>query len=180
MLFSMFVLSACATPGQTQYSWMDAGQTITTEFGTVVDVTPVHIQNPNTGIGAGVGGLAGAGVGSQIGKGDGQLAGVLIGLVAGAIAGEIAEQAAQNKDGLAYTVTLKNGKTITIAQYKNSNDAIINVGDRVMVQTSGAYQRVLPAKHLPTAIKRPKGIEVVDDDAPPVRHNKKKKAKKID
>ena len=32
-------------------------------------------------------------------------------------------------------------------------------GDRVMVQASGLYQRVLPASNLPTEIDRPKGIE---------------------
>ncbi len=31
-----------------------------------------------------------------------------------------------------------------------------------MIQTSGSYQRVLPAEHLPTEIKRPQGIKLVD------------------
>ncbi len=166
-------LSACATPGQNQYDWTNAGQAIETEFGTVVDINPVHIQNPNTGIGAGAGGLAGAGIGSQIGNGNGQLAGALVGLVVGVVAGGIAEHEMQNKDGFAYTVTLKNGKTITIAQYKNSDDAPIHVGERVMVQTSGTYQRVLPASHLPTQIKRPKGITFSDGHP---KHAKKKPA----
>ena len=35
-------------------------------------------------------------------------------------------------------------------------------GERVMVQNSGGYQRVLPASGLPTAVKRPQGIKVID------------------
>ena len=31
-----------------------------------------------------------------------------------------------------------------------------------IVQNTGGYQRVLPASNLPTEVKRPKGIKVVD------------------
>ena len=42
------------------------------------------------------------------------------------------------------------------------DDTPIQVGARVMVQTAGAYRRVLPAQNLPTKIKRPKKIQVQD------------------
>lgn len=60
------------------------------------------------------------------------------------------------------TIVTEKGKTLTIAQYFKKDEPIIQKGERVMVQTSGSYQRVLPADHLPTEIKRPKGIKVVD------------------
>ena len=60
------------------------------------------------------------------------------------------------------TIVTEKGETLTIAQYFKKDEPIIEVGQRVMVQTSGSYQRVLPAEHLPTEIKRPKGIKVID------------------
>lgn len=51
---------------------------------------------------------------------------------------------------------------MTIVQNMNKGDILLNPGQRVMVQTSGSYQRVLPADNLPTEIKRPQGIRVVD------------------
>lgn len=161
IIIPLLVLNGCAaTPGQNQYTAFEAGQVIETEFGTVVDITPIHIQNTNTGVGAGAGALAGAGAGSAFGSGNGQIAAALIGAIAGAVAGSAIEQNVQNKDGLSYTVTLKKGKTVTVAQYFKEGDPVIKVGERVMVQTSGAYMRVLPAKHLPTKIKKPQDISV--------------------
>jgi outer membrane lipoprotein SlyB len=54
------------------------------------------------------------------------------------------------------------GATLTLVQDRTDGDAEIRPGDRVMVQLSGGKQRVLPANALPTQIKRPAGIKVVD------------------
>jgi outer membrane lipoprotein SlyB len=159
---SVLSLTACSTPGQNVYDFTEAGQSVLVEFGTVVDVNPITIKGPNTGVGAGVGAVAGAGLGSQVGNGNGALAAAIGGAIAGAVAGAVAEQAAQDKSGFVYTITTEHGKTITIPQYYHKDEKPIKVGERVMVQTSGSYQRVLPAEHLPTQIKRPKGIKVVD------------------
>lgn len=159
---SLLLLVACETPGQNVYDFREAGQSVLVEFGTVVDRNPIKIKGPNSGTGAAVGGIAGAAAGSQIGNGDGQVAGAIGGLIVGAVAGAMAEQAIQDQKGFVYTVTTEHGKTITVPQYFHKDEPIIKVGDRVMVQTSGSYQRVLPANHLPTQIKRPKGIKVVD------------------
>ena len=159
---AVFLLSACSTPGQNVYDFREAGQSVLVEFGTVVDKSPIKIKGPNSGVGAGVGAVAGAGAGSQIGSGDGAIAGAVGGLIVGAVAGAIAEQAIQDKTGFVYTVTTEHGKTITVPQYYHKDEPVIKTGDRVMVQTSGSYQRVLPANHLPTQIRRPKGIKVVD------------------
>lgn len=156
-------LSACAqTPGQNTYSDTEAGKVRKVEFGKVVDIRPIKIKAENTGGGAVVGGLAGAGIGSQIGEGDGNGAAIIIGALAGLAAGAAAEQAMGDKDGFDITVTMRDGETVTVSQYFNKDDERLKVGQRVMVQTSGDYMRVLPATHLPDSIKRPKKIEVVD------------------
>jgi outer membrane lipoprotein SlyB len=41
-------------------------------------------------------------------------------------------------------------------------DPSIRPHQRVMIQTSGQYQRVLPADDMPESIKRPKKIRVTD------------------
>jgi outer membrane lipoprotein SlyB len=58
---------------------------------------------------------------------------------------------------------LENGKTLTVAQNVSEKDVIHAVGDRVMVQINGQYQRVLPANSLPTEIEKPKGIKFKDE-----------------
>lgn len=161
-LIGLLFLSACTTPSQNVYDYREAGRSVIVEFGTVVDVRPIKIKGQNTGVGAGTGAVAGGIAGSQIGQGDGQIAGAAAGILVGAIAGSAAEQAMQDSEGREMTIVTEKGKVLTIAQYFKKDEPIIQKGERVMVQTSGSYQRVLPADHLPTEIKRPKGIKVVD------------------
>jgi outer membrane lipoprotein SlyB len=59
-------------------------------------------------------------------------------------------------------VTLENGVTMTVVQDHNEGERVLKPGDRVMLQVTGGVQRVLPADQLPTEIKRPKGIKVID------------------
>lgn len=155
-------LVGCASEGLNQYSYKDVGQSTLAEFGTIITSRPINITGQNTGAGATAGGALGAAAGASLGSGNGQLVGIVGGLVVGAAAGAIAEQAAANKKGIEYTITKENGQTITIAQNLEKQEAVIPNGSRVMVQTSGSYQRVIPANHLPESIKRPKGIKVTD------------------
>lgn len=155
-------LSACETASQDVYDYREAGRSVIVEFGTVVDVRPIKIKGPNSGAGAVTGAVAGGAIGSNVGAGDGQGAAMIVGAVVGLAAGGLAEQALQDKVGRDFTIVLQNGKTITVSQYFKKEEPVIKNGQRVMVQTSGSYQRVLPAEHLPETIKRPKGIKVVD------------------
>ena len=155
-------LTACETPSQNVYDYREAGRSVIVQFGTVVDVRPIKIKGPNSGVGAGVGAVAGAGAGSTMGSGDGAVAAAVGGAIVGAVAGAVAEQALADQRGLDYTIVVESGKTITVSQYYKKDEPTIAVNQRVMVQTSGSYQRVLPADHLPEQIKRPKGIKVVD------------------
>lgn len=156
-------LTACARhEGQSQYRYSEVGQSTLVEFGTVVTVREVGITGRNSGAGALVGAGVGAGAGSYAGNGSGNTWAIAGGALAGAIAGAAAEQAAADRKGIEYVITTEHGKTMTIVQDVNPEDKVVQPGGRVMVQTSGSYQRVLPADSLPEQIKRPKGIKVVD------------------
>lgn len=155
-------LSGCARPSQNTYHHSEVGRSTAVTFGTVITARPVDVIGENTGLGAGVGAAAGAGIGSRFGQGSGNAWAIAGGLVAGAIAGALAEQAMSDRTGIEYIVTLESGVTLTIVQEAPADERVLQPGERVIVQNSGGYQRVLPASHLPTQIQRPQGIKVID------------------
>ena len=156
-------LSGCAkNPGQNQYSYKEVGKSTVVEFAQVVAVKPVDITGRNTGAGAEAGALAGGVGGYQVGNGNGQLGGMVAGAVLGAVVGSAAEQAAADQKGYEYTVATEHKEVKTIVQYQNKEDVVFKAGDRVMVQTSGTYQRVLPTDNMPSDVKTPKGIQFKD------------------
>jgi outer membrane lipoprotein SlyB len=160
MICAIF-LSGCMTDSQNQYSAFDAGKQIEVEFGRIVLARQIRIQGKETGTGVLVGGAAGAGIGNAIAHGNARGTGALIGLAAGIIGGAIAEHELQNQKGIEYTITKRNGKTITIVQTIAADDVPLRRGQRVIIQKSGHYQRVLPADDLPDEVKKPKDIKVV-------------------
>ena len=162
-LTAVLLLAACAKqPGQHQYGHGEVGKSTLVEFATIVNVREVGITGKNSGGGALVGAGVGAGAGSYAGGGSGSAWATAGGALAGAIIGAAAEQEAADRKGTEYTLVTDKGKPMTVVQNVNPEDQILRKGDRVMVQTSGSYQRVLPADNLPEKIKRPKGIKVVD------------------
>jgi outer membrane lipoprotein SlyB len=155
--------AACAKgPSQNQYLEDEVGASRIVNFATVIQSRPVGITGKNTGTGALAGGAVGAGSGAYVGNGSGSVWAMAGGAVIGAVAGAAAEQAAKDRGGIEYVLTKENGKTITIVQELGENERVFKSGERVMIQTSGSYQRVLPAEQLPTSIARPKGIKVID------------------
>jgi len=170
MIISIFGLSACVHNGQNDYNWSDVGRPTVVEFGKVVAARSIHITGENTGAGAVAGGIGGAAI-ARNGDGRGALAGLLI----GAIAGAITEQELANRTGTEYIIALRNHKVITVVQEIHDEDPIFSPGTRVIVQTSGNYQRVLSAETLPTQIHRAKGIKQLDDDddSPAVKHKQR-------
>jgi outer membrane lipoprotein SlyB len=159
---ALALLSGCSQPGVNRYGYQDVGQATAVTFGTVISERPIEITGQNTGVGATAGALGGALGGSYIGHGGGSLAGMLAGAVIAGVAGHMAEQAISDHSGIEYVITTEKGQTLTIVQNYVQGDPSIRRGQRVMVQTSGQYQRVLPADDLPTKIKRPKKIEVTE------------------
>lgn len=155
-------LVGCQHPGQNVYSYREVGRANLVNFGTVLAVRDVAIEGQNTGGGALVGATGGGIAGSQFGRSGGNAAATLAGVAIGLVAGALIEQAAANRTGLEYTVTLETGVTMTIVQEKNDGDRVLQPGERVMVQLSSGTQRVLPTDNIPTEIKRPQGVKVVD------------------
>jgi outer membrane lipoprotein SlyB len=153
-------LTACTQPGQNRYGYQDVGRNTIVEFGTVISEREVDITGQNTGLGATAGALGGGLGGAYIGQGGGSLGAMLAGAVIAGVAGHMAEQAVSDHKGIEYVITTEKGATMTLVQNLNKDEAPIKPGHRVMVQTGGAYQRVLPADDLPTKIKKPKKIEV--------------------
>ncbi len=155
-------LSACQQSSQNAYRYNEVGKSSAVSFGTVLAVRPIDIIGENSGAGAVIGGAAGAGAGSAFGSGSGNNWAIGAGLIAGAIAGALAEQAMSDRKGVEYTIILESGITLTLAQESPKDERIMQAGERVIVQNTGGYQRVLPASNLPTEVKRPQGIKLVD------------------
>lgn len=159
----LLVLIGCDYATGSRYGYEEVGQIQVVKFGTVVAVRDIDIIASNSGAGGLAGAATGATVGANAGSGSGELAGAVVGAVVGGVAGSALEQLIRNRGGVEYTVTLQNGKTITVAQNISEKDIFHNKGDRVMVQINGKYQRVLPANSLPTEIDKPKGIKFKDE-----------------
>lgn len=162
LVMAALVLAGCQHPGQNVYRYDEVGKASLVNFGTIVGVREVAVEGKNTGLGAATGAAAGGLAGSQFGQGGGNAVATLAGVVIGGIAGALAEQAAANRTATEYTVTLENGVTMTVVQDHNEGERILRPGERVILQVTGGTQRVLPADQLPTQIKRPAGIKVVD------------------
>ena len=154
-------LTACQHPGQSKYGYQDVGKATRVQFGTVVAHRPVTIQGQTSGVGATAAALGGALGGSYVGNGGGSLGAALAGALIAGIAGHMAEQTIQSYDGVEFTVTLENDETVTVTQTAEPELERIRDGDRVMVQDSGSYKRVLPAEHLPQKVKKAKRIRGV-------------------
>lgn len=155
----LVLITGCDYATQNRYRYSEVGQIQVVEFGSVVAVRDIDIIADNSGAGALLGGAGGAAGGIYTGRGAGAVTGGIGGAVIGGVVGSALEQAIRNRGGVEYTVVLKNGKALTVAQNVGDKDIIFKVGDRVMVQINGQYQRVLPANSLPTEIEKPKGIE---------------------
>lgn len=148
LLVPVLLLTACApNQGQNRYNQAEVGQQTELEYGKILAVKSVAITGQNSGLGMNVGMAAGGAAGYQFGNGNGQLAGLIAGMVIGGIAGHIAEQEAREQVGYEYIIKIDgNKKPRSIVQYQNVEDIVFKKGDRVMIQTSGSYQRVIAAE----------------------------------
>ena len=154
----LFLLPSCNFSTQSRYNYSEVGKIQVVNYGTVVSVRDIDIVSNTSGTGGLIGGVGGGVGGLHIGSGGGQIVAGVAGAVGGALVGSALEQAIRKRGGVEYTVVLRNGKTLTVAQNISEKDVLLKKGDRVIVQINGEYQRVLPANSLPTEIEQPKGI----------------------
>lgn len=138
------VLAGCASGlGANTYDRGSVGQVARVDEGTVVDARPIKIegssQNAKVGTlaGAAIGGLAG----SEIGGGDkANTAGAIVGAVLGGVAGNAIGNSTSAQNGYAYTIRLRNGELVSIAQ---AGEYPIAPGTPVLIEY-GARARVIP------------------------------------
>jgi len=137
-------LAGCASGlGANSYDRSSVGQVARVEEGTVVDARQIKIEGSSQGsnvgtlAGAALGGLAG----SEIGGGSkANTAGAIVGAVLGGVAGNAVGNAATAQDGFAYTIRLRNGELVSIAQ---AGAYAIQPGTPVLIEY-GARARVIP------------------------------------
>lgn len=144
-LLPIAMLTACAPmQGQNRYNQAEIGQQTELDYGKVLSVKQVAITGQNSGVGSAAGMAAGSAAGYQFGNGNGQLAGLVAGMIVGGIVGHLAEQEAREQVGYEYIIKIDGAKKPrSIVQYQNAGDIVFKKGDRVMVQTTGSYQRVI-------------------------------------
>lgn len=146
---ALSLLTACAAnQGQNVYNEGEVGKQANIEFGVIKAVKHVKVQKEKgTGIGAVGGATAGGLAGSQVGNGNGSVAGAVAGVLVGAIAGEMAERKLAEQVGIQYIIRKENGKTVSIVQNINKDDEPLHVGQKVMIQSSGEYQKAAGSFH---------------------------------
>jgi outer membrane lipoprotein SlyB len=137
-------LAGCASGlGANNYDRGSVGMVARVEEGTVVGVRPIKIDGSEKS--SGVGTLAGAALGglagSELGGGSkDNTAGAIGGAILGGVIGNAVGNAATAQDGFAYTIRLRNGELVSIAQ---AGAAPIPAGTPVIIEY-GERARVIP------------------------------------
>jgi outer membrane lipoprotein SlyB len=147
-IIPLILLAACAPQqGQNRYNQAEVGKQTELDYGKILAVKTVEVTAENSGLGRNAGAIGGAVGGYQVGSGNGQLAALVVGAVIGGIAGHIAEQELADTRGFEYIIKIDGKKKpISVVQFQNKDDVVFKKGDKVMVQGSGQYQRVMAAE----------------------------------
>ncbi|MFZ1342850.1 glycine zipper 2TM domain-containing protein [Thiothrix eikelboomii] len=141
VLMATHLLAACtAAPSSNRYSTTQAGTLQEVQFGTVLAVRPVMIEQNSSETGQVAGGIIGGVAGSEVGQGKGQIVGSVAGAVAGSAIGSIIDRASDAKQGLEITVKLQNERIVALAQIA---DEMFQVGDNVKILSSNGKSRVV-------------------------------------
>ena len=132
--------AGCATKTTAgTFNQSEVGRQQTVEWGVVVGLREVTIQNDSRGVATVTGAVLGGIAGSTIGGGRrANTAGAVAGAAAGGAAGSAVSRGARS--GIEVTVQLDSGRTIAVAQDGHPND--FRQGDRVQVATSGGVTRI--------------------------------------
>ncbi|OPZ79164.1 MAG: Outer membrane lipoprotein pcp precursor [Alphaproteobacteria bacterium ADurb.Bin438] len=133
MMMTLALLMGCTGLGTTNttYSRNEVGTESTVEYGVIVAIDPVTVEEEDTGVGTLAGAGLGAVAGSMLGGGTrSNLAGGIVGGLAGGIAGRQTEKAIMKGTSYRFMVEKDNGKTVSIIQ---SNEKNFNIGDNVLI-----------------------------------------------
>lgn len=135
--------AGCSTTSPDVIKRDDAQRLSNVLDGVVLSTRPVTVEGSQSGVGAAAGGVVGGIAGSSVGgRRESAVVGVL-GAVAGGVAGNVIERNATREEALEIIVQLKSGERRAIVQAKGSET--LNVGDAVIIVTSGGKARVVKA-----------------------------------
>ncbi len=136
-------LAACSTTSPDVIKRDDAQRMSNVLDGVVLSTRAVTVDGSQSGVGGVAGGVVGGIAGSSVGgRRESAIVGVL-GAVAGGVAGNAIERSATKEEALEILVQLKNGERRAIVQAKGAE--AINVGDQVIIVTTGGKARVVKA-----------------------------------
>ena len=137
------VLAACSTTSPDVIQRDDAQRMSNVLDGVVLSTRAVTVDGSQSGVGAAAGGVVGGIAGSSVGgRRESAIVGVL-GAVAGGVAGNAIERTATKEEAVEILVQLKNGERRAIVQAKGAET--LNVGDQVIIVTTGGKARVVRA-----------------------------------
>ncbi len=127
-------LVGCATPTSSNtYTTEQAGTLHEVQYGTVVGLRHVMIQEDGSETGKVAGGVIGGVAGSELGEGKGQIVGSVAGAVIGGTVGMVVDKSLQAKPGIEITIRLEDGKNVALAQLA---DETFQIGDQVKILTA--------------------------------------------
>jgi len=126
------MLSAgCTNYSGNTYSGSQGRRAPTVQYGTVVSVQPVTLEEDRPAVlGTVGGGVVGGVLGNMVGGGRGKTLATIAGAALGAAGGYAGEKALTKQNGLEITVELENGQQLSIVQ---AADQQFSPGERVRV-----------------------------------------------
>ncbi len=131
-MLALAMLSAgCANYSGNTYSGSQVRSAQTVQYGTVVSVQPVTLEEDRPAVlGTVGGGVVGGVLGNMVGGGRGKTLATIAGAALGAAGGYAGEKALTKQNGLEITVELENGQQLSIVQ---AADQQFSPGERVRV-----------------------------------------------
>ena len=131
-MLTLAMLSAgCTNYSGNAYSGSQERSAQTVQYGTVVSVQPVTLEEERPAvIGTVGGGVVGGVLGNMVGGGRGKTLATIAGAALGAAGGYAGEKALTKQNGLEITVELENGQQLSVVQ---AADQQFSQGERVRV-----------------------------------------------
>ena len=121
----------CASTSGTSYSRDEARHAQTVQWGTIIGMQDVTIEEDPSAVGLGLGGVLGGVLGSTMGGGRGRILTTAGGAVIGAGLGALGEKALRTERALEFTIEMEaDGSVISVVQAVGGD---FIVGDRVRI-----------------------------------------------
>ncbi|MDR2161515.1 MAG: glycine zipper 2TM domain-containing protein [Desulfovibrio sp.] len=134
LITALILPAGCASRGGRTYGDAEVRKVQTVQYGTVLDVTEVMVEEDPSFIGPAIGGATGGVLGSLLGRGTGRTLFIIGGAALGALMGAAGEAGMRRYPAVQLTVELENGQTLVVVQ---GNDEVFVKGDPVRLLQSG-------------------------------------------